>query len=335
MDKLLIAENVLSRYLQGDSMADKSKALLLQQKENWELLRKGYESLETVQTKTFEFDGFYIKVQFNPGRIKSTAAKVDKVSINERPCFLCKENLPQGQRGIEYSDDYIILCNPYPIFPEHFTIPLIKHLPQNLINRLIPALYLTKELSEFYTVFYNGPKCGASAPDHMHFQAGNKYFMPIDSEYDRLKGSHLLPVFEYENLVCYHSKNYLRNFISLESGSEELLQKAFDYLIKLLPNEMELYGEPMINVLAYYEDNKWKVIIFPRTAHRPKQFFADEPDRILLSPAAVDLGGVFITPREEDFYKLTKDDIADIYQQVTLPEDRLVKLTGKLKNFKP
>ena len=121
-----------------------------------------------------------MKVQFNPGRYISTSAKVDEKSINDRKCFLCPANLPEEQKGILYEEEYLILGNPFPIFPEHFTIPNINHVPQQIKNNFPLMLKLTKDLSKHYVVLYNGPKCGASAPDHFHFQAGTKNFMPIE-----------------------------------------------------------------------------------------------------------------------------------------------------------
>lgn len=316
MDKLFLPEDILLKYTASSNLSGKIKALLTQQKETWELLRTGYDSLETVQTRVFDFDNFEVKVQFNPGRIRSTNAKVDAKSIKERPCFLCKENLPEAQRAIKYNDKFIILCNPFPIFPEHFTIPQILHTPQLLVEHLDELAELSKDLSNHFTVFYNGPKCGASAPDHMHFQAGNNDFMPIDSEYENLKDRLLFPTLENNKLKIYYSQQYLRNFISIESIDKESLLVILRQLISLLGDKNSNNEEPMVNVLSSYVNSIWRVIVFPRKSHRPKQFFATDSSKLMISPASVDLGGVLITPREEDFNKITSDDIIDIYEQV-------------------
>ena len=153
------------------------------------MLRSGYDTLQSVRTKVYDFGGVQIKVQFNPGRLISTSAKVDAASIKERKCFLCAENLPPAQRGIPCDGEYIVLCNPFPIFPEHFTIPSLHHTPQLIRDSFAALLRLTRELGSRYTVLYNGPRCGASAPDHLHFQAGNRSYLPIDAEYDALASS--------------------------------------------------------------------------------------------------------------------------------------------------
>ena len=171
----------------GTLPASKAHALLEQQKGAWEMLRNGYDTLRTVRTRVFEFDGFQVKVQFNPGRLTSTVAKVDAASIKERKCFLCTENLPPAQRGIPSDGDYLVLCNPFPIFPEHFTISSVRHTPQLIRDSFGTLLNLTRDLGSRYTVLYNGPRCGASAPDHLHFQAGNRSYLPIDAEYQALK----------------------------------------------------------------------------------------------------------------------------------------------------
>ena len=149
----------------------------------WQQARDNYEALQGVKSRSFDIDGAHIKVQFNPARIVSTAAKVDTKSIGERKCFLCDANRPAVQEGIEWNGEYTVLINPFPIFNKHLTIPCNAHTPQRINSRITDMLSLAKALSD-YTLFYNGPRCGASAPDHMHFQAGNKGFMPIENDMD-------------------------------------------------------------------------------------------------------------------------------------------------------
>ena len=153
------------------------KALFNEQTANWALARNNFEGLKTVQTKTFAFGDYDVRVQFNPARIVSSGAKVDAKTIAERKCFLCAANRPAEQRSVEFGD-YEILVNPFPIFPEHFTIPRKEHVDQQIKPFFADMLRLAKAMDE-YLVFYNGPRCGASAPDHMHFQAGTKDFLPL------------------------------------------------------------------------------------------------------------------------------------------------------------
>ncbi len=184
-DQIAIWETELGPFVAGHGLASRAHALLKQQKGGWELLRNGYDSLRSVRSKVFEFDGFQVKVQFNPGRLISTMARVDAVSVRERKCFLCPENLPADQRAIRCEEGYLLLCNPFPIFPEHFTIPTLRHTPQLVRESFGMFLGFTRELGSRYTVLYNGPRCGASAPDHLHFQAGDRSFLPIGLEYRR------------------------------------------------------------------------------------------------------------------------------------------------------
>ena len=193
----------LAPHISGNTLASKAQALLQHQKGTWEMLRNGYDTLRTVRTRVFDFDGFQIKVQFNPGRLTSTVAKVDAASIKERKCFLCTENLPPAQRGIPCDGDYLVLCNPFPIFPEHFTISSVRHTPQLIRDSFAALLYLTRDLGARYTVLYNGPKCGASAPDHLHFQAGNRSYLPIDAEFETLKQNRARRLFESDSLRAY------------------------------------------------------------------------------------------------------------------------------------
>lgn len=316
----VIVDRILANYLAGNTLADKAKALIAQQKKSWALANKNYSDLEKIEKKIFEFDQYKIVVQFNPGRIVSSSAKVDAKSIKNRPCFLCADNLPVEQKGILYNDEYLILVNPFPIFEEHFTIPTIKHQPQQIVSSFPDMLSLAKDLGQYYSVFYNGPNCGASAPDHLHFQACTNNIMPIEKELENIitKKSKLL--YEENDLSVYGINNYLRNVFFIESSDKEKVISQFKVLQKIIQIKTDSPGEPMMNIIVLY-NNTWKALIFPRAKHRPSQYFLEDENRMLISPAAVDFGGQLITPREEDFNKITKDDIKDIFTQTTISED--------------
>ncbi len=321
IERILIPEEELRGFHSIDNDADKALALLKQQKENWDLCKSNYADLDSVEVKNFEFDNYNIKVQFNPGRIKSSAAKVDKKSIQERKCFLCMNNLPEAQRGLMYGSQYMLLVNPFPIFKEHFTIPNINHLPQQILDNMGDMLELSKSLGERYTVFYNGPRCGASAPDHMHFQAGINGFMPVEAEYENMKETVGEVMLSGDDFEMYGFEDYLRAMFAIESSNKETIVKVFESFYTVFAKLEEDENEPLLNVLSYYADGKWKLLIFPRGKHRPAQYFAEDESRILLSPASVDMGGVCITPREEDFKKITGDDIADIFRQISITKE--------------
>lgn len=308
---------------QTETLSSQIKNLLDSQIVDWELAKNNYKGLESVKVKEFSFDGFSIKVQFNPSRITSTSAKVDAKSIQERKCFLCKENLPKVQTGIDYKNEYIILVNPFPIFPEHFTIPKVDHKPQRIKENFEDILDLSKDLQDRYAVFYNGPKCGASAPDHMHFQAGIKNFMPVDYEFESIQK---ITLSNSDNLKISYTENYLRNFISLESPDKYQITNAFNKVYDSIEQVEAKDDEPMMNVVASYQNDEWRIIVFPREKHRPSHYFEEGEKQILLSPASVDLGGVCITPREDDFNRITKRDIKGILTQVGVGKEKFDKI---------
>lgn len=308
-------------------LSAKADLLFNQQIDSWQLAKTGYESLKTVQKKIFEFDSFTIEAHFNPGRIISSSAKVDDKSIKERPCFLCVENLPEEQRAIKIDDEYILLVNPFPIFDKHFTIPSINHKPQAIKDSFEKMLIISKMLGKEFSVFYNGPKCGASAPDHLHFQAGNSGFMKIENEYYQILNKYGKIIKNADDITTTAINGCLRNFISIESNEIVPLKNEFESVINALPHNSN--EEPMMNIICTYHDF-WKVMIFPRKIHRPSYFFEDGENKILISPAAVDLGGVLIFPREEDFKKVNSELIIDIFDQVTFNNGEFQSIVEKL-----
>ncbi len=303
-----------------------AKNLFSQQLREWEQARLNYEALANVESKDFSFDGFVIKVQFNPARMQSSAAKVDAKSIEERKCFLCPANLPVVQKGIPFEDAYQVLVNPFPIFPQHFTIPTYEHIDQLILNRYEDMLTLAETLGE-YTLFYNGPKCGASAPDHAHFQAGSKGFLPIEKDIENIDKD---VIFEAKDLTVYAFKNYLRNALLIEADDKNKAIHFFSKLYLLLDIKQG-EKEPMMNIISWYENEKWFSCIFPREKHRPTCFFAEGDDNILISPGSVDLGGVFITPRQEDFKKITADDIQQILKEICISDKAMLSLVSRIK----
>lgn len=329
-NNVILDDAKLTPLLAAQGYADKAQALLAIQKEEWDLLEKGYSSLEDVKVRIFDFGEFQVKVQFNPGRITSTSACVDEKTIKERKCFLCLENLPPMQKGIKYGNNYIILCNPYPIFREHFTLTCINHQPQSIKDSFADLLDFGKDLGKYYTVFYNGPKCGASAPDHLHFQAGGKSFMPIDQEYDKIKTTLGKLIFDNNNLKVYAVDKYLRRFFSFESSLKDVVINAFNLMLNLLKEAAPEEDEPLINILVSYTNDTWRIIIFPRAKHRSSHYFKNGDENLLISPASVDLGGVLITPLEKDFNKVTKQNIIDIFDEVTIPQDNFSNITERL-----
>ena len=296
------------------------KALFEEQLSNWKLAQTNFEGLKTVQTKSFSFGDFDINVQFNPARIVSSGAKVDAKTIAERKCFLCAENRPAEQEGIVFGD-YEILVNPFPIFPEHFTIPRKDHVDQQILSFFTDMLELAKAMDD-YLLFYNGPKCGASAPDHMHFQAGTKDFLPLVNDYKRLKATHTDLLVTTEKMQLLQMKNYMRTVYCIESMDVENAKDAFEKLYAFLTPLSSRRGdggevEPLMNIVCLFENNKWYVFVLPRKAFRPWQYTAEGDKQLLVSPATVEMCGIFITPIEAHFERITKEDVVSILEQVS------------------
>lgn len=298
------------------------KSLLTEQKENWELARTNFAGLKTVRTKSFNFGDFEVKVQFNPARIVSSGAKVDAKTIAERKCFLCTENRPAEQTAVD-AGDYLVLVNPFPIFPEHFTIPRKEHVDQQIKPYFADMLELAEALDD-YLIFYNGPRCGASAPDHMHFQAGTKDFLPLVNDYKRLKDTHAQLLVESENFQLFNFNNYLRTVYCIESTDVESAKDAFEKLythfqqisLPALPKGER--AEPMLNIVCTFEDGKWFTFVLPRKTFRPWQYTAEGDQQLLVSPATVEMCGIFITPIEAHFEKITKENVVSILEQASL-----------------
>jgi hypothetical protein len=329
----LISETELKKYGKTYSLSSQAIALVNQQKATWPLAATNYKALKTVRESSFNMGYFTIKVQFNPERIRSSSANTNQEAILSRPCFLCSQNLPPEQSGIPFRDQFIILTNPFPIFPCHLTIPSTDHIPQKIDGHIGTMLDLSYALSDFI-VFYNGPQCGASAPDHFHFQAGIRETLPVEEEFDILRNNHSEKLTENGKSPVFAGENYLRRFIGFQTSDKELLIHQLTHVIGCLPGTDD--EEPMMNILAWYQFPEWKVILFPRSKQRPWQYFSDDLNQLIISPASVEMGGLVVLPREEDYYKLTAKDLISVYDQVTIQKDDFFELKNNIiKLFKP
>jgi len=293
----------------------------------WDLAARNYTGLKNVRVRDLDFGNYKIIIQYNPERMVSSAAKVDPASIEARPCFLCQKNLPVQQRFLPIDDDFLLLVNPFPIFPEHLTIPAAIHSEQLILGNFERMLEIASQLNEF-VIFYNGPKCGASAPDHLHFQAGIKGFLPIEN--DTFNVSCCVDIRKVGNVAIAHWPDYARGIITLTSDDRKGLSNCFAGIYEQLKAIQPQAHEPMLNILATFNDGVWRIHIIPRTLHRPEQYFETGARRIILSPASVDMGGVFITPRKEDFLKITAGDVTDIFRQVCFEPSVILRLILQL-----
>lgn len=302
----------------------------------WQQAKDNYEALSHVAIKNFKLGDVPVKVQFNPARIVSSAAKVDVKSIKERKCFLCGANRPEIQEGVPFygkKRGYTVLINPFPIFPKHLTIPDVEHVDQIIGcdgERYEDMLSLAEILDDF-VIFYNGPKCGASAPDHMHFQGGNKGFLPVEYDYAILKKR---LIHSCCGASVYAVENYLKSTVAIEADNKEAAVHEFRQIYNSLVIKDE-EKEPMLNILSWSvgkgSGKKYISIIFMRDKHRPSHYFAEGDSNILLSPASVDMGGVFITPLEKDFAKISEKNLIEITDEVEIGDDLFCAIENAIK----
>jgi hypothetical protein len=295
--------------------------LFSDQLRDWELARDNYSLLSNVMTRELDFGEFRIYVQFNPERMRSSAAKVDAKSLEARPCFLCSGNRPSQQTGVPFGKELTILVNPFPIFPKHLTIPSEIHIDQRIKINFENMLNLAESIPGF-VVFYNGPECGASAPNHFHFQAGIWHFLPVEKDFANRKFVSLIST--KVGVETWHWRGYMRGIVTLTGVDKDGLIRTFNSFFEKLSAFQPDKPEPMLNILAYYSPDGWIIHLIPRKLHRPHQYFAKDENQILLSPASVDLGGVIITPRKEDFNKISASDIKDIFDQVCFDENEIL-----------
>lgn len=308
----------------GESLSAQILALLDQQKKTWRQLAEGYTALELIRLRDIQCDGYSVRLQFNPKRIVSSGAKVDAKSISARKCFLCVDNLPEEQKGILCQDQFLVLCNPAPIFSQHYTISHSTHVPQEIEKFLGIFFSLAKDLTPSFTVFYNGPKCGASAPDHMHFQACPGGVIPIERDAeDVLRREMLVTV---GAVSCFTLKNYGRQALVLESADVEELTSYVKNLLRSMKKTLATAEEPMLNTLCSFNQGRWRMIIFPRRKHRPDIYFREGNAQVLISPASVDIGGLVITPVEKDFDTINAQMIQDVFEEVSISKDVFEKM---------
>ena len=307
-------------------MKEKVARLLSEQLSEWPLAQANYQALSAVCVKELHVGDIAYKVQYNPARITSSGAKTDAQSIQARKCFLCASNRPTEQQGIPFKEHYEVLVNPYPIFPKHLTIPDTTHTEQCIEGRIHDMFELAQALPDF-TIFYNGPRCGASAPDHMHFQAGSRGFMPIEADWKERKGE---KVAQQGDATLWRMDDAPRNTLVIESTCIDDAERLFNIIYQNLPT-LPADEEPMMNLLAMYDEGEWILFILLRRKHRPSCYTAQGNERLLCSPASVDLGGVFILPIAEDFEKITDEMAENIVSEVCLSTEEVAQICKRIQ----
>ena len=317
------------QMLQGkaDIMEDSSISRFFnRQLEMWEDARHRFRDLKHVEVRQLSDQ---LKVQFNPARIVSTGAKIDKHTLDERPCFLCERNRPKEQMTKQIDDHFQLLVNPFPILPVHFTIPATKHQPQS-IYRHYGEMHRLLSLHSELMVFYNGPKCGASAPDHLHFQAGTSGVLPLQTNWQRLSRN-LTDVISLtdEEKISVLSDFLVPAFVII-SKSEDSDEELFHRLYRSMPMRGD-ESEPMMNIIAWRKGDEFISVVIPREKHRPDAYFAEGEAQMMVSPGALDMAGLIITPREEDFSKINLDKATALLRECGISAEKMEAIVSNLK----
>ena len=318
--------------LQGkaDIMEDSSISRFFnRQLEVWTDARHRFRDLKHVETRQFSDQ---LKLQWNPARIVSTGAKIDKKTLGERPCFLCDKNRPKEQMSKQIDEKFHLLVNPFPILPVHFTIPARKHQPQ-LIYKNYGEMHRFISLHSDLMVFYNGPKCGASAPDHLHFQAGTNGILPLQTNWQRLSRNltDVISLNDEEKIAVV--RDFLVPAFVIISKSAESDEALFHRLYKAMPQRGD-ETEPMMNIISWRKGEEFISVVIPREKHRPEAYFAEGDAQFVVSPGALDMSGLIITPREEDFRKLTEEKALSLLQECGVSEEKMNAIIAKLKASK-
>ena len=320
------------QMLQGkaDIMEDSSISRFFnRQMEKWADARHRFRDLKHVETHQLSDQ---LKVQWNPARFVSTGAKIDKKTLGDRPCFLCDKNRPKEQISKQIDERFLLLVNPFPILPIHFTIPARKHQPQSIYKNY-GEMHRFLSLHSELMVFYNGPKCGASAPDHLHFQAGTSGILPLQANWQRLSRNltDIISLNDDEKIALIH--DFVVPAFVIISKSEDSDEALFQRLYKSMPVRGD-ETEPMMNIIAWRKGDEYISVVIPREKHRPEAYFAEGDAQMMVSPGALDMSGLIITPREEDFRKLTEESATAILQECGVSTDKMNSIVTKLKASK-
>ncbi len=309
----------------------------------WPLACENFRALKNVRGREMDAGGLTVRLQFNPARMISSAAKLNKEDIARRRCFLCRENRPSEQIMMKFEGrkgkKYHILVNPYPIFPDHLVIAANNHTPQTIWKRYVDMLDLAAKYPD-YTIFYNGPKSGASAPDHHHFQAAPKGLIPLENDVDGIlemhggRGRGIEYVTSLQDAELYHYQKFTKAVFVLEGDTSKSMAKLF-YRLLDCAEIPEGESEPMFNLFTYYRKGRFRSIVVFRSRHRSHHYFSEGPDHLTMSPGCADMGGMFIVPVEDEFMKLTPELLDEMIAEVSLTEEEEKRILNRLTRTQP
>lgn len=328
------ARQQLSKGLEGVIDDSPLHRFFNRQLEQWEEARNRFRDLHNVKQRKLPLDGFSFVAQFNPARIVSTGASIDQKTIRKRPCFLCAKNRPEQQMAKIIDKNFEILVNPYPILPTHYTIPMRRHQPQAIYHNYGEIYQILTEYPELM-VFYNGPKCGASAPDHCHFQAGTSGLLPLQISWQRLSRSLTEVYSTSQGDTISIIDDYPSPALVLRCKSQKAGVELFKVVYKSLPLQRG-DTEPMLNLVCWRIGEQYITVVFPRAKHRPNCYpglgTESEEEEMMVSPGALDMAGMIITPRKEDFERINPEKAAAIIHEVSLSQEQFTAVTDKLRD---
>ena len=307
--------------LQEGELSSLIESLFEQQKASWAALSDGLNAWQKAEYRDLSVNDSRVTLQHNPGRIISTGAKVDESSIRSRSCFLCSRNMPPEERGLALDDNFAFFCNPFPVLEKHLVIASREHVPQRIADCLTQLLEAARGLGSQYAVIYNGPACGASAPDHVHLQAGRLTRLRIlDATEKRLNE----PYPPDGDVTLRGIETHGVRGVVMRGRQKQSLEAGVRRVVNALGSFSSTgSGEPMLNALATYRRGVREVVIIPRERHRSSHYSAGGDARVLVSPAAIDLSGLIVTPLRKDFESLDGRTVEEIIAEVTFDQDKM------------
>ena len=303
----------------------------------WPIACDNFRALKNVRVREMEVGGLMVRLQFNPARMISSAAKLNKEDIARRRCFLCRENRPPEQIMMKFDGRkgkrYHILVNPYPIFPDHLVIAMDRHVDQSIRNRYVDMLDMARKYPG-YIFFYNGPKSGASAPDHHHFQATPAGHVPLISDVDATLSDCMTFLTSIQDADLYHYDKFTTGIYVLRADTVKSAAKLF-YRLLDCAEVPEGETEPMFNLYSYWKDGEFRSVVIFRSRHRSHHYFSDGPDHLTMSPGCADMGGVFIVPVVEEYEKMTPELLSEMVREVSITKDEEERINERLTRTQP
>ncbi|MBN1337442.1 MAG: DUF4922 domain-containing protein [Deltaproteobacteria bacterium] len=313
----------------GTTLAETLEGFLGWQAARWPRLARARDALAGVRVWEVPVGRPACRVQWNPDRTLSTTARVDPASVAARPCFLCPGALPEEERGLAFGADAVILANPAPILPDHLVFVARAHVPQAVGAALPLLLAVAATLGGRFSAFYNGPRCGASAPDHLHVQAVRGGVLPAERAAVDGPGPDDRLLVVRPDLTAWSLQGQGRPALAFQ-GRADRVASALGVAVETLGQLRPDAPEPLLNLLAVGRPQGVLALLFPRAAHRPACFFDEGPARLTVSPGALDMAGEIVAVREEDFQALDGSRVASIFSEVSLDPGRVRALEDAL-----